>query len=692
MKFEFVNRDISWLHFNYRVLEEAKNQQLPIYERIKFLAIYSNNLNEFYRVRVSYYRRLLLDFPKTHEKIQKVKPARVVETINRMVGEFQDELMHVFHHDIIPSLARNNVIIIQDDYAMSHAQNNYIHKVFRTDILPYLQPVILQKNKIKPFLRNGQIYIVLKMQATGSKKLSYVYGLVKLPTDHNVARFIELPADEQGKHCIMFLEDIMIKHLHELYVGYEILSWHSIKMTRNADFDYEEYESNELIDIISTISSTRQLGFINRFQYDSTMPAQTLSYVLKSLDVSEHDGVKSGKYHNFSDFFQLPNPVSPLLEHPRFIQLLHPALEKARSLIKHIESNDCLLHFPYQSFNYFLHYLQEAAHDKSVTEIKITQYRVAYNSAVVKSLIQAAQNGKQVTVFVELKARFDEENNLRFAKEMKQAGIHIMYSIPGLKVHAKMACIVRLTTKGKRKVSAFLSTGNFNENTATIYCDQGYFTGRPEITQEVEALFALLEENIKSYNFKHILVPNNNMVETYTQLIKEEIAAAEQGRKTHIILKMNALEAPYLIKQLYKASVAGVRIDIIVRGACCLKTQQSYSQNIRAIRIVDRFLEHDRVFYFYNNGHRKIYVGSADWMRRNLYKRIECVFPIYDEYIKQELLDLLYIQIADNTKARLIGAKSQNVRIEATNKAAIQSQQEIYSYLQNKYYGGEPIR
>jgi len=343
-----------------------------------------------------------------------------------------------------------------------------------------------------------------------------------------------------------------------------------------------------------------------------------------------------------------------------------------------------MLHFPYQSYAYFIKFLTEAAYDDSVSEIKATQYRVADNSAVVKALILAAQNGKKVTVFVELKARFDEENNLRFAHEMKRAGIAIIYSMPRLKVHTKVALVSRIASTEEKKLTAFLATGNFNEKTAETYCDHGFFTGDPRLTHELEALFDIFERTISYYAFQHLLVPNNNMVQRFEELIRQEISNAQKNEKAYIILKMNALEDPYMINLLYEASTAGVSIDIIVRGACCLKPNQPYSKNIRLIRIVDHFLEHARVFYFYAGGKQHIYLSSADWMRRNLYRRIECAFPIYDEDIKKELLDILYIQLADNVKASYISEDMNNVRVPQKGKI-VHSQKEIYKYLSKKY-------
>jgi len=690
MKFQYLNRDISWLYFNYRVLEEAKDLTLPVFERLKFLAIYSNNLDEFYRVRVSYYRRLLRDLPSDHPKVLEVKPASVLAAINSLVAKFQKEFKSIFEERIIPELDDNNIRILSQDSVLTKKQEKYVRSIYDSNILPYLQPVVLVKNKVKPFIRTGQIYIAIRMFSKSiggikSKISSHAEcGLVKLPTDHDIDRFIQLPVDDEGNHCVMFLEDVMMMFVNEIYPGYKIDSWYSIKMTRDADLDYEEYESQELIDIISTISTTRQMGKPNRFQYAGSMPSRLIKYITESFDLKQEDLIEAGEHHNFNDFFGFPNPKSPELQVALDAPMLHPVLKTTTSLIRYFEKNEVMLHFPYQSYSYFIKFLSEAAFDESVTEIKATQYRVASNSAVVRALILAARNGKKVTVFVELKARFDEENNLKFAKEMKNAGIEIIYSLPGLKVHAKIALVKRITSKEKEKKTAFLATGNFNEKTAEIYCDHGFFTGDKNITDELSALFDILESKIVSFPFKHILVPQNNLVEQFEVLIKDEMQSAAKGEKAYIILKMNALEDPYMINLLYKASLAGVKIDIIVRGACCLKPNQSYSKNIRLIRIVDQYLEHARVFFFHAGGQEKLYMGSADWMRRNLYRRIECVFPILNEDIKAEVIDILHIQLSDNVKAAHITANLKNDRVTTKGKA-VRSQLAIRNYLQEKY-------
>ncbi len=408
-----------------------------------------------------------------------------------------------------------------------------------------------------------------------------------------------------------------------------------------------------------------------------------LRYLLDTLKIDNSIVVKGGTYHNFRDFFSFPNPFSPKLEYETLARLRITDFDNSSSMAKCIDAKDYLLSVPYQSYDHFIRFLREATRDDSVTEISITQYRVAPNSEVVSSLIEAAENGKKVTAFVELKARFDEEANLLYANEMMKAGIKIIYSIPNLKVHAKVA-LIRRKSNSKYKSQAFLGTGNFNEKTARLYGDHGIFTSHKGIIKDLKRLFAHLENQKVKMKFNHILVPNYNMVETFKNLIKNEIKISENGGKGYILLKMNGLQDPKMIDELYNASIKGVKIDLLVRGICILKPGKKYSKNIRVIRIIDRFLEHARVFMFNNAGKPIVYLGSADWMKRNLYRRIECDFPVYDENLKQELIDILNIQLQDNVKACLIGDKMENIRIK-NDKTPVRSQLETYKYLKNKY-------
>jgi len=685
MKFGYNNRDLSWLTFNYRVLEEAKNKSLPVYERIKFLAIYSNNLEEFYRVRVSYYRSLIRELPKDHPKIAKVKPEDIVLEINKIVSRHQKEFDDIFYKQIIPDLEQNGILLVDDIDSLNKDQQDYLEDYFHNKILPNIQPVILQNKRVKPFLKTGHIYLAIRM--TTSKGSRNNYGLIKLPVEYyGLDRFVNLP-EKDSNHYILFLEDIVMQYINIVFPGYKIHEWFSVKMTRDADLEMDEQEVEELIETVSNLSTTRQLGLPNRFQYDRNMPKTMINYLCRSFDLHIEDLVGAGRRHNFREFFSFPNPLAPKLENPQHLPLKVAELDSQPSILQAVEEKEYMLHFPYQSYKYFINYLNEAALDDDVVEIKTTQYRVAANSAVVEALTNAALHGKKVTVFVELKARFDEELNLRYAKEMKKAGVNIIYSIPNLKVHAKVALIIKKPdAEGKKKKSCFLGTGNFNENTARLYCDHGFFTSDERITSEIFSMFSYLEDQTENCNcqFKHILVPNFNMVETYKALIDQEIKQAKKGKYAYILLKANGLEDPAMIDKLYEASLAGVKIDCLIRGVCCLKTEQKYSKNIRVIRIIDTFLEHARVFYFHAKGEGRLYMGSADWMKRNLYKRIECVFPIYNDELKKEILDIYDIQLQDNSKSSLIGADMENQRIK-TQGTPIRCQSVIYSYLKEKH-------
>jgi len=557
------------------------------------------------------------------------------------------------------------------------------------EILSVLQPVLLLKKRIRPFLKTGQGYIVTEMVVNDTKKEPgskprVRYGLIKIPTDHNISRFIELQPSN-GNHYIMFLEDMIMRHVNKIFPGYTINEWYTVKLTRDADLEYDDYEEEELIDAIEKISSSRTLGKPNRFLYDSRMPNKFLNYLMHTFKIESEIAIEGSTYNNIRDFFTFPNPLSPKLENEKLLPLRIPELESYKWMSDAINRKDYLLSVPYQSYDYFLMFLEQAARDESVTEIKATQYRVAERSAVVNALMNAAENGKKVTVFVELKARFDEKANLQYAEEMTKAGIYIIYSIPRLKVHAKLALVIRDKNRfPEMKDHAYLSTGNFNEKTARLYCDQGLFTSHEGITSDLKKMFLYLEEKEQSIHFDHILVPNFNLVYKFGKLIGKEIENVQKGRTGYILLKMNGLQDTHMVDMLYRASEAGVKIDLIIRGICIVKPGKKFSKNIRIIRIVDRFLEHSRVYVFHNNGQPKVYLGSADWMKRNLNARIECVFPVYDEALKQELIDILTIQLSDNVKACEIDSHGDNIRIK-NDLPLIQSQLATYEYLKNKY-------
>jgi polyphosphate kinase len=685
-KYEYTNRDISWLSFNFRVLQEAMDKTLPLFERIKFLAIYSNNTEEFYQVRVSYYRQMLRhesEFPRQHFKI--VDPVHIVRQINEIVTNQQSIFHLIFEEEIIPELRKNNIIVVSEKDELSEEQLSFVRQVFYSNIITSIQPVLLVKRKVRPFMKTGQPYMALEMVSKDSNKHSQQerYAIIKIPTDHNISRFVELPVNN-GKHYIMFLEDVIMKNIDAIFPGYRVKGSYSLKLTRDADMEYDDYEGDDLIDAIDRIRSYRSVGKPNRFQFDRAMPQKLLDYLTTSFHISKDIMVMGGNRHNFRDFFSFPNPVYPKLEIQGLPPIPIPALANQKKTIASlISKTDFLLSPPYQPFEHYLRFLREASTDPNVKEIKTTQYRVSDHSVVVNSLIAAAENGKKVTVFVELKARFDEEANLKWAYEMTKAGIRIIYSIPKLKVHAKIAMVIR--KKGaKYGDQVYLGTGNFNEKTARLYCDHGLFTSNPEVVGEVKELYKHLEDQKVRPEFKHIMVPGFNMVSSFIEMIDQEISNVKEGKIGYILLKMNGVQDQEMVDNLYRASEAGVKIDLIIRGVCTLKTGMPYSKNIRVIRIVDRYLEHARVYVFLNDGNHRVFLGSADWMKRNLRSRVECVFPVYDPDLKKELLDILNIQLSDNVKACEIDEHLINQRI-VTKGPDIRAQISIYEYFKNKY-------
>jgi len=621
--------------------------------------------------------------PKQH--FREVNPAHIIRQINEIVTNQQSIFHLIYEQEILPELRANNIIVVNEHDELTEEQKSFVSEIFYSTIITSIQPVLLVKRKVRPFMQTGQPYMALEMVSKDSNKYKQRerYGMVKIPTDHNISRFLELPEND-GKHYIMFLEDVIMQHIDAIFPGYKVKNSYSLKLTRDADMEYDDYEGEDLIDAIDRIRSVRSVGLPNRFQFDRAMPEKLLDYLITSFDISRDLLVMGGDRHNFRDFFSFPNPIYPRFEIQSLPPIPIPALANQKKPIASlIAKKDYLLSVPYQPFEHYLRFLREASTDPTVVEIKSTQYRVSDHSVVVNSLIAAAENGKKVTVFVELKARFDEEANLKWAYEMTKAGIRIIYSIPKLKVHAKIAMVIR--KKGsKYGDQAYLGTGNFNEKTARLYCDHGLFTSNPEVVKEVKELYRHLEDQQVRPEFKHIMVPGFNMVCGFIEMINREIEFVKKKKRGYILLKMNGLQDKEMVDSLYRASEAGVKVDLIIRGVCTLKTGQSYSKNIRVIRIVDRYLEHARIFFFNNDGDHRIFLGSADWMKRNLRSRVECVFPIYDPDLKKELHKVLKIQLSDNVKACEVDENLKNLKI-IREGPEIRAQMATYEYFKHKY-------
>ncbi|EOS17670.1 MULTISPECIES: RNA degradosome polyphosphate kinase [Parabacteroides] len=684
--YKYFKRDVSWLSFNYRVLLEAEDDTLPVYERIKFLSIYSSNLEEFYEIRVAEHRGVIMKKNFTEESGDEAE--EVLTEITNEVNRQQREYYRIFSEKILPELNRQNIYLYQGSEPEPFHEE-FVHNFFNEEVFPFLSPVMIQAGDIRTFIRDRRLYLVIRMVKKSKRKLEgdqapeYHYALMKIPYA-KVPRFIELPQHE-GKFYIMFIDDIIRANLANIFPGYIIDSCYSIKISRDADI-YLENEKGNIVESIRKKVKKRKIGALSRFMYDRAMPDDFLSFICEAFGITRDDLVVGGRYLNLQDLAKLPNPKGKELEQKIPTPMRVPYLDEKGSVFRAVKKKDILLHFPYQSFDYLIRFLMEAAFDPKVDEIKITQYRVAENSAVINTLVSAAQNGKKVTVFVELKARFDEENNMSTAERMEQAGIRIIYSIPGLKVHAKVAVIIRKDPDdgNKRRDFAYLSTGNFNEKTARVYSDMALLTCNDEIITDINKVFAVLEGKMAEPTFRHLLVARFNMVPELIRMIHREIEHVKLGRKGRIVLKMNGLHDQNMINELYHASENGVEIDLIVRGICCLVPGQPYSANIRITRIVDMFLEHSRIWYFYNDGKEDVYLTSADWMRRNLNRRIETAFPILVPEIKQEVIDILKIQMRDNVKACLIDEQLHNNFKHNEEPVKVRSQLAIYEYLKNK--------
>ncbi len=684
--YKYFKRDVSWLSFNYRVLLEAEDDTLPVYERIKFLSIYSSNLEEFYEIRVAEHRGVIMKKNFTEESGDEAE--EVLTEITNEVNRQQREYYRIFSEKILPELNRQNIYLYQGSEPEPFHEE-FVHNFFNEEVFPFLSPVMIQAGDIRTFIRDRRLYLVIRMVKKSKRKLKgdqapeYHYALMKIPYA-KVPRFIELPQHE-GKFYIMFIDDIIRANLANIFPGYIIDSCYSIKISRDADI-YLENEKGNIVESIRKKVKKRKIGALSRFMYDRAMPDDFLSFICEAFGITRDDLVVGGRYLNLQDLAKLPNPKGKELEQKIPTPMRVPYLDEKGSVFRAVKKKDILLHFPYQSFDYLIRFLMEAAFDPKVDEIKITQYRVAENSAVINTLVSAAQNGKKVTVFVELKARFDEENNMSTAERMEQAGIRIIYSIPGLKVHAKVAVIIRKDPDdgNKRRDFAYLSTGNFNEKTARVYSDMALLTCNDEIITDINKVFAVLEGKMAEPTFRHLLVARFNMVPELIRMIHREIEHVKLGRKGRIVLKMNGLHDQNMINELYHASENGVEIDLIVRGICCLVPGQPYSANIRITRIVDMFLEHSRIWYFYNDGKEDVYLTSADWMRRNLNRRIETAFPILVPEIKQEVIDILKIQMRDNVKACLIDEQLHNNFKHNEEPVKVRSQLAIYEYLKNK--------
>jgi polyphosphate kinase len=679
-KKKYINREISWLAFNYRVLQEAKDHRNPLYERLKFLAIYSSNSDEFFRVRVASIRSLMR-FKKETKKKYDIEPGELLDEINRMVKKQQEEYGNIFRNEILKEMRNYKVFLISEKESKT-AQDQFISTYFKEQILPNIKYGFLTETGSEIFLQNKQLYLVVQLRQNDVPQAKYQYALVELPTQ-TVPRFVELPKFE-NKFYVMFLDDVVRKNLSYIFPNFTVGSSYCIKLTRDAELYFEEELSGDVVERIRKALSSRKTGAPSRFLYDTAMPDDLKTMLRKTLHLSEKEMIPGARYHNFSDFFNFPNPEGALPVYEPLPSFPLRTLSAYHSMFTALRERDWLLHYPYHSYEHVVRFIEESARDPKVIQIRMTLYRVASQSKIITALIEAARNNKQVTAYVELMARFDEESNIYWAQELKNAGVKVLYSYPGLKVHAKL-CLVTRTEGSVKKRYGYLGTGNFNEKTAQLYTDHGFFTSDIRITNEMYDVFRFLNKKIPTVKTNHLLVAPFSLRKRLIEFIEQEIRHARQHRPAAITIKANSLEDREMIDKLYEASRAGVTITLLIRGIFCLVPgDQSFSKNISAYSIVGRFLEHGRVYLFHNAGNEILFLSSADWMKRNLSKRVEVAFPIYDEALKREIKDILNLEFMDSVKMRILDKNLRNNYRKSDDNKPVESQLEIYHYLKAK--------
>ncbi len=689
----YVNRELSWLKFNARVLQEAADEKVPLLERLRFAGIFSNNLDEFFKVRYATVKRVAMN--ESSDKELGVHAKELLEEITKEVIQLQDESLSIIN-TITEELEKEQIFIVNEKTLLPEHEA-FVNTYFYDKVRPALFTIILNDLEKFPQLKDDVAYLAVKMTLKEDEKASGVqkffsskaykekiqYALIELPTTLN--RFIELPQVDD-KHYIIMLDDVIRFCLHLIFsiFNYESLSANMIKITRDAELDIDDDLSKSFVEKISSSVEDRRKGAPVRFVYDKTIDKDTLHFLIEKMGIVNTDSViPGGRYHNRRDYMSFPSLGRTDLTYAPIHPLPVKGLTSEESLLKKIAEKDYLQFTPYHTFSNIIWFLREAALDPKVKSVKITIYRLAKNSQVVNSLINAVKNGKKVTVQIELQARFDEESNIRYAEQLKAEGVKLIFGVRGLKVHSKICVIEREEGKGIKRYG-FISTGNFNESTAKVYTDYTLFTANQDILKEVNKVFNFFETNYNIQKYKHLIVSPHYTKKILKQLIEEEIKNAKAGKEAYIKLKMNNITSYKMIDKLYEASRAGVKIQMIVRGICCLVPGiEGMSENIEVISIVDKFLEHPRLFIFGNNGNPKVYISSADWMTRNISFRVEVGCPIYDEAIKQELIDTFEISWADNVKARVID-QAQDNHYRPHTLPAQRSQVALYEYYQQK--------
>ena len=679
----YINREISWLDFNARVLQEANDENVPLLERLRFLGIFSNNLDEFFQVRYATVKRIAQS-GKTGKRIFAGRSAEVLlKEITKKVIDLQDESLKILN-GIYKEMERENIFFI-DQNQVKPEQEDFLKSYFIQNVNPALVTIILSQDRDQDLTAN-KAFLIVTMELDEKFEDQNIYVLIEMPKD--AKRFVVLPKNSDGKQYIMMLDDLIRYHFHMIFsfFNYKSIQAHMVKITRDAELDLEEDVSISYVEKITLSVKDRMISDPVRLVYDKEIPDQTLRFVMEKLNIDTTDSlIPGGKYHQRRDYMNFPSLDRPDLLYSSFPPLPIPGLSMEENILDAIDQKDYLLHAPYQDFSYVIKFLREAALDPKVKSIKITIYRLSRASLIASALINAAKNGKKVLVQIELQARFDEENNINFAEQLEAAGVQLIFGIPGLKVHSKI-CVIERQHEKKNRRYGFISTGNFNESTAKIYTDYTLFTTNQKILKEVNKVFNFLEVSYKIKKYKHLIVSPHYTASVLSKMIDNEIQNHKNGRPSGILLKLNNVTNYPLVDKLYKASQAGVKIKMIVRGVCCLVPGvKGLSENITVLSVVDKFLEHPRVLIFENAGEKKIYLSSADFMTRNIENRVEVACPVYDKELQQQILDTFELSWRDNIKARIVNQNPQNKMVKPKAGDTIyRSQWTTYDYYKNK--------
>jgi len=673
-----INREISWLYFNERVLQEAADPTVPLIERIKFLAIFSSNLDEFYRVRVATLSRLASLNEKSKE-ILGYSPKKLLNQIKNLVVKQERKFNDLYENIIVKQLAEEKIFLLNDKQ-LNVSRGTFVRHHFREKLLATLVPIMLNTATPLPELRDRAIYFFVKL----IKDKKVTYALIEIPD--NLPRFTVLPETNNLKFIIL-LDDIVRYCLEDIFFIFEhdSIEAFSIQLTRDAELDLDKEVSGKFIDALSRSLQKRKKGKPMRLLYDSEMPMDMLKYLVGKMGLHGESLIPGNRYHNFKDFISFPNVGSAELEYVKYPALPVENLTFDRSLMTMIAKKDYLISTPYQSYDYVIHFLREAAIDPMVKEISIAVYRLAENSRIMHALVNAAKNGKKVNCLVELRARFDEQNNITWSRRLEEEGVNVIYGTEGYKVHSKICLVNRTGKDGKSTYYACLSTGNYNEKTARMYADHTLLTANKKITADLVKVFKDINKGALPKGLKNLIVSPFDSRPAIYKLIDNEIKNAKAGKPAYMILKMNSLADEQMVLKLYQANNAGVKIQIIVRGMCCLVPgMKGYSENIEVISIVDKYLEHARVHVYCNGGDELVYLTSADFMTRNIDTRVEVGFPIYDKDVKKEIRDIIDIQLSDNTKSREINKDNTNKYHKTKSELPVRAQIDIYTYLKNK--------